>query len=71
MYTRVSTSMQVDGYSLDAQKEKIKKYADAFEYEMAGEYEDAGKYGKSIAGRAEFKRFWQADDFSTVCCCRD
>lgn len=29
IYTRVSTSMQVDGYSLDAQKEKIKKYADA------------------------------------------
>ena len=56
MYTRVSTSMQVDGYSLDAQKEKIRKYADAFEYEIAGEYEDAGKSGKSIAGRVEFKR---------------
>ena len=28
IYTRVSTSMQVDGYSLDAQKDKIKKYAD-------------------------------------------
>lgn len=24
MYTRVSTSMQVDGYSLDAQKDKIR-----------------------------------------------
>ena len=46
MYTRVSTSMQVDGYSLDAQKEKIRKYADAFEYEIAGEYEDAGKSGR-------------------------
>lgn len=56
MYTRVSTSMQVDGYSLDAQKEKIRKYADAFEYAIVGEYEDAGKSGKSIAGRAEFKR---------------
>ncbi len=56
MYTRVSTSMQVDGYSLDAQKEKIRKYADAFEYEIAGEYEDAGRSGKLIAGRAEFKR---------------
>ena len=56
MYTRVSTSMQADGYSLDAQKEKIRKYADAFEYEIAGEYEDAGKSGKSITGRAEFKR---------------
>ena len=56
MYTRVSTSMQVDGYSLDAQKAKIRKYADAFEYAIVGEYEDAGKSGKSIAGRAEFKR---------------
>lgn len=25
IYTRVSTSMQVDGFSLDAQKEKIEK----------------------------------------------
>lgn len=24
IYTRVSTSMQVDGYSLDAQKDKLK-----------------------------------------------
>ena len=55
-YTRVSTSMQVDGYSLDAQKERIKKYADAFDYEIVAEYEDAGKSGKSIEGRAEFKR---------------
>ena len=37
MYIRVSTSMQVDGYSLDAQKEKIRKYADAFDYEIVGE----------------------------------
>ena len=29
IYTRVSTSMQVDGYSLDAQKDKLKKYADS------------------------------------------
>ena len=27
-YTRVSTTMQVDGYSLDAQKAKMKAYAD-------------------------------------------
>ena len=26
-YTRVSTAMQVDGYSLDAQKAKMKAYA--------------------------------------------
>ena len=28
IYTRVSASMQVEGYSLDAQKDKLKKYAD-------------------------------------------
>ena len=28
IYTRVSTNMQVDGYSLDAQKDKLHKYAD-------------------------------------------
>lgn len=28
IYTRVSTSMQVDGYSLDAQREKLRKYAE-------------------------------------------
>lgn len=28
IYTRVSTAMQVDGYSLDAQKSKMKAFAD-------------------------------------------
>lgn len=55
-YTRVSTSMQVDGFSLDAQKERIRKYAAAFDYKIVGEYEDAGKSGKSIEGRSEFRK---------------
>lgn len=55
-YKRVSTSMQVDGYSLDAQDDRITKYAEAFDFEIVGEYEDAGKSGKSIEGRAEFKK---------------
>lgn len=55
IYTRVSTSMQVDGFSLEAQKERLKKYADAFDYEIVGEYQDAGKSGKSIEGRPEMK----------------
>lgn len=71
MYTRVSTSMQIDGFSLDAQKERIRKYADAFDYEIVGEYEDAGKSGKSIEGRAEFKKMLEdiesnKDDISYV-----
>ena len=28
IYTRVSTAIQVDGYSLDAQKDKLRKYAE-------------------------------------------
>lgn len=55
-YKRVSTSMQVDGYSLDAQDDRITKYAEAFDFEIVGEYKDAGKSGKSIEGRAEFKK---------------
>ena len=54
IYTRVSTAMQTDGYSLDAQKARIKAFADYNGYEIAGEYEDAGKSGKSIEGRAAF-----------------
>ncbi len=40
IYTRVSTSMQVDGYSLDAQKDKLHKYADYQDMIIAGEYSD-------------------------------
>ena len=38
IYTRVSTSMQVEGYSLDAQKDKLRKYADYQEMSIVGEY---------------------------------
>lgn len=58
-YTRVSTTMQVDGYSLDAQKAKMKAYADYNDYEIVGEYEDAGKSGKSIEGRAQFSQMME------------
>ena len=54
IYTRVSTAMQIDGYSLEAQKNRMKAYADFNDYEIVGEYEDAGKSGKSIEGRTEF-----------------
>ena len=54
IYTRVSTSMQVDGYSLDAQKDKLKKYAEFQDMVVAGEYSDEGKSGKNIEGRPRF-----------------
>ena len=56
LYTRVSTAMQIDGYSLDAQKSRMKAFAEYNDYIIAGEYEDAGKSGKSIEGRLEFTR---------------
>ena len=55
-YTRVSTTMQVDGYSLDAQKEKLKRYAEFQNMEIVNEYSDEGKSGKSVEGRPEFQR---------------
>ena len=53
-YIRVSTTMQVEGYSLDAQKDKLKKYAEFQNMEIVREYCDAGRSGKSITGRPEF-----------------
>ena len=58
-YTRVSTTMQTDGYSLDAQKARMKAYADYNDYEIVSTYEDAGKSGKSIEGRLEFNRMME------------
>ncbi len=53
-YTHVSTAMQIDGYSLDAQKSRMKAFADYNDYEIVREYQDAGKSGRSIEGRAQF-----------------
>ena len=59
IYTRVSTSMQVDGYSLDAQKDRLVKFAEFQGMEIVREYCDAGKSGKSITGRPEFQQMLQ------------
>ena len=48
--------MQVEGYSLDAQKDKLRKYADYQEMSIVGEYSDEGKSGKSVEGRPQFKQ---------------
>ena len=50
IYTRVSTAIQVDGYSLDAQKDKLRKYAEFQDMEIVGEYSDEGYSGKNIIG---------------------
>ena len=56
LYSRVSTEMQVDGYSLEAQKNCLKKFAEREEMQIVDFYEDAGKSGKSIVGRPAFKK---------------
>ena len=56
IYTRVSTTIQIEGYSLDAQKSRMKAFADYNEYEIVREYEDAGKSGKSTMGRIGFNQ---------------
>lgn len=56
LYPRVSTEMQVDGFSLDGQINSLKRFADREEMMVVDVYEDAGKSGKSIEGRPAFKQ---------------
>ena len=62
IYIRVSTTMQVDGYSLEAQKERLMKFAEFQEMEVVREYCDAGRSGMSIKGRPAFMEMM--DDIS-------
>lgn len=55
-YTRVSTAAQTEGYSLEAQVERLREYAEYRDLQIVGEYCDAGKSGKSIKGRPAFQK---------------
>lgn len=55
IYSRVSTVMQVEGYSLDAQKERMRAFAAFNGYAVIREYEDAGRSGRSIENRIHFQ----------------
>ena len=54
IYTRVSTAMQVEGFSLDAQRERILKEAKHRDMKVVGEFSDEGKSGKNTEDRPEF-----------------
>jgi len=54
IYTRVSTQMQVDGYSLDAQRDRLLKAAAYEGMTVAAEFSDEGRSGKNTTGRPEF-----------------
>ncbi|MDD6146449.1 MAG: recombinase family protein [Oscillospiraceae bacterium] len=55
-YIRVSTVMQVDGYSLEAQKNEIMKWANYKGINIVGEYSDEGISGKNIKNRKGFQQ---------------
>lgn len=56
IYTRVSTAAQTEGFSLEAQQERLHEYAEYRDLDIVGEYCDAGRSGKSIKGRPEFQQ---------------
>ena len=56
IYTRVSTLIQVDGFSLDAQEEEIKAFANQRGLNIVGKYSDEGKSGKNAEHRPAFNR---------------
>ena len=60
LYTRVSTRMQVEGYSLEAQESKLRKYADYHDMEVIEPvFSDEGKSGKNMKDRDQFNAMMQ------------
>ena len=56
-YIRVSTQMQVEeGFSIEAQKQKLLEYCKTHNLEPSRFYIDEGISGKSIEGRQALKR---------------
>lgn len=49
----------MDGYSLDAQKDKLRKYAEYQDMTIVSEFSDEGFSGKNIKGRPEFTRMME------------
>lgn len=59
LYLRVSTEMQVEGYSLEAQRDRLKREADHRNMQVISEFSDEGKSGKNIDGRPAFQEMLQ------------
>src|SRR5690349_6951240 len=55
IYTRVSTEEQIDGFSLSAQAEQCRRYAEQKGWAIVKIYEERGRSGKS-AQRPEFQQ---------------
>ena len=54
-YVRVSTKVQLEGYSMVNQKNKIKDYCKYMEYDLVDVYEDRGITGMSIDKRDGYR----------------
>ena len=59
IYTRVSTLIQVDGFSLDAQEEEIRDFAKRRDISIVGKYSDEGKSGKNAEHRPAFSQMME------------
>lgn len=60
IYIRVSTAIQVDGFSLEGQEREIQDYCDKNKIRILAKFSDEGKSGKSIQGRPQFKKMLKA-----------
>ena len=54
-YIRVSSAIQIKGYSLKLQKDKIKEYCKLMDLELVEVYEDRGISGMSMDKRNGYK----------------
>jgi DNA invertase Pin-like site-specific DNA recombinase len=62
VYTRVSTEDQAkEGFSLDAQLDKLRSYCKARDWEIGGEYVDDGYSGRNVK-RPAYKRMMDETD---------
>jgi DNA invertase Pin-like site-specific DNA recombinase len=67
IYSRVSTEDQAkEGFSLDAQKDRLRAYCQAKGWEIAGEYVDDGHSGRDTKRPAYRRMFDEKDNWDTV-----
>lgn len=67
IYSRVSTEDQAkEGFSLDAQKDRLRAYCHAKGWEIAGEYVDEGHSGRNTKRPAYQRMFEEKDNWDTV-----
>jgi DNA invertase Pin-like site-specific DNA recombinase len=67
IYTRVSTEDQAkEGFSLDAQLEKLRSYCKARDWEIGGEYIDDGYSGRNIKRPAYSKMMSELDTWDLL-----